>query len=333
LTLETLASTNGHALVATRDIALLGYAEETRDLIHGLSPDVEIWGINAAHYFLKRKAHHWFQMHPRSWVSSDGVATGFFGRPKEHLEWMQKFEGNLWLLSPDADLPNGKPYPIEDVVRVTKREYFTSTFAYQMAYALYEHMTGTPIRRMYVYGINLTALEEYAHQRPCAEYWIGRLEQAGVEVLIPTGSALLKGALYPRRGPDLQEHAQERLQHWKAKYMAAAFNVNTMVSMQSDVKHWSKYLSGLAVKHPEIFNETLKQEVQEHFDKRWKNFDRLAERFTADLNGAIGMVKDNQHWLTMLGGVDFKAPGLPDLRLPDDKLMEDFDLPEEPRRI
>jgi len=334
MTLELLQSSrNGHAPVKVREICLLGYAEETRDLVHALPEDVEVWGINMGHAFLRRPAHYWFQVHPRNWATGGGDPTGYFGRPKEHLEWLAAFPGTVWLLDADPDIPNGKPYPINEVATGLGREYFTSTFAYQMALALYEHLNGNPINRIHVYGINLTALEEYVGQRPCAEYWLGRLEQAGVEVNVPSGSSLLKGDLYPRRGDDLQEHAQERLQHWKGRYMTAAFNANTMRSMQADVKHWSKFLSYMAKKYPSMFTDEIKNEIQAHFDKRWNNFEILTERFMADLNGALGVVKDNQHWLSMLGGTDFKAPALPELRLPDDKLIEDFEVPVEPRRI
>ena len=37
--------------VEPRQIAILGYAEETRDKIHGLDESVEVWGINMAHVF------------------------------------------------------------------------------------------------------------------------------------------------------------------------------------------------------------------------------------------------------------------------------------------
>ena len=74
-TLELLSpamtATNGHGPmpVATREVALLGYAEDTRDLIHGMPENCQVWGINMANVFLKkRSATYWFQLHPRAWA-------------------------------------------------------------------------------------------------------------------------------------------------------------------------------------------------------------------------------------------------------------------------
>ena len=107
MTTQILSFTAGDGAkpVSLRQVALLGYAEESRALAEDVSPDTEIWGINAAHYFLRRKAHYWFQLHPRGWATSGGPATGYFGRPKEHFDWLQKFEGTLWLGEPDPDFP------------------------------------------------------------------------------------------------------------------------------------------------------------------------------------------------------------------------------------
>jgi len=335
-TLELLpsaaTSTNGHGsvAVATREVALLGYAEDTRDLIHGMPETCETWGINMASVFLKKRtATYWFQLHPRSWAPTGKNPTGYYGRPKEHLDWLQQFDGTVWVTESAPDIPNARMYPVREIVDMVGREYFTSTFAYQLALALYEHLNEKPISTLHLFGINLTALEEYAGQRPCAEYWIGRLEQAGVRVDIPTGSALVKGATYPKRGSELEEHAITRQQTLKEKYMNGWINANTALSMQVELKHWAKWLGEMAVKHPTLFTPEVKAQSQKDFDKRYFTLEQMANQFAADMNGAMGMVKDNQHWLAMLGAADFKAPSLPLLRMPSESLINDFDLPEE----
>lgn len=329
--------TNGVAhKPAVRDVVLLGYAETTRNMVNSLPDSVQLYGINMASVFVKRKPTKddcWFQIHPRDWASSGGPPTGYFGRPKEHFDFLQKFPGTVWLMEADPEIPNGKAYPFDEIVRHFDREYFTSTFAYQMALALWEHMNGKPIRRMYVYGIDLTALEEYSGQRPCAEYWLGRMEQAGIDVSIPLASALLKGATYPRRGDPLVEHAQMRLQHYKNRYTEAYANATTALAMQTEVKHWTKYLSKLAEKYPDAISSEMKKEIQEHINKRYDNFQSMANQYIADLNGNNGVVKDTSHFLLMLGGQDMKAGALPELRSPAPELEEDFDIPKEAKRI
>ena len=301
MTLELLTpattATNGNGIkpVATREVVLFGYAEETRDLVHTLNENVEVWGINMAHAFLERKAHYWFQLHPRSWATGGKSATGYYGRPKEHLDFLQAFEGTVWLTEPAPDIPNGKSYPLAEVIALFGREYLTSTFAYQLALALYEHVHGQPISTIHMFGINLTALEEYAGQRPCAEYWIGRLEQAGVRVDIPVASALCKGSTYPLRGNELQEHAVQRQQHLKEKYMIAWANGNTALAMMTELKHWAKFLSTKEI--GEGISPEVRKLIQERFDKRHDTLDQMTNQFSADLNGALGMSNNNQHWL------------------------------------
>ena len=326
-------SGNGAVPVKAREIALLGYAEETRGLVDALPADVEIWGINAAHYFLKRPAHVWFQLHPRDWATGGGEPTGYYGRPKEHFEWLRLFEGTLYLLEPNPELPKALLFPRAEICREFGREYLTSTFAYQMALVLYEHLHGRPVGRLYIYGINLTATEEYAHQRPCAEYWLGRLEQAGIQVTIPAASSLLKGPIYPHKGEDLAAHAYTRLQHWKDNYMVAWANANTMLSMQAEGRHWAAWLAGLDERNQGLFVEAIQKEIAEHFKKRQEAFGEMANRYTADMNGANGVTNDCRHFLTMLGGTDFKAARLPNLRVPSVKLEGDFDYDGEPKRI
>lgn len=320
-----------------RDVCLLGYAEETRDLVFSLSSHVEIWAINMAHAFLygpegaKTAARllYWFQMHPRDWSSAGKKPTGYFGRPKEHLDFLASFNGTVWMQAEDADIPNSKRYPLEDVVESSGRSYFTSTFAYQLGLAWYEHVVlGEKIGRVRVYGVNLTSMDEYIHQKSCVEYWLGRLEQADVELEIPAASALLKGKQYAASSSDLSDHAFERLQFWKGKYTEAWANINTCNSMRAELKFWAAQLSVLADKHSDEFNDAIKSEIQAIFDRRSANLNALHERSGAELNGALGMVKDNQHWLALTGGIDHRAPQLPDLRLPADYLSSDWTVPE-----
>ena len=320
-----------------RDVCLLGYAEETRDLVFGLPETTEIWAINMAHVFIfgpqgpktRAAATYWFQIHPRDWAAAGKAPTGFFGRPKEHLDFLARFQGTVWMQAADPDIPNSRRYPLEDVIAASGRRYFTSTFAYQLALAWYEHaVLGRSIGKLRVYGVNLTSMDEYIHQKSCVEYWLGRLEQLGVDIEIPGASALLQGRLYAIGESDLSNHAFERLQFWKSKYTEAWANINTSNSMKAELKFWAAQLSAIAEAHPDEINAEIRARIQSVFDRRSANLNALQERSGAELNGALGMVKDNQHWLAITGGIDHRAPQLPDLRLPAEYLSGDWTVPE-----
>src|SRR3546814_5784955 len=54
---------NGAKPVKPREIVMLGYAEETRDKVFDLPDSVEVWGINAAHFFtFKMKEGKWLPL-------------------------------------------------------------------------------------------------------------------------------------------------------------------------------------------------------------------------------------------------------------------------------
>lgn len=88
----------------------------------------------------KAKPTAWFQLHPRNWTNPAGKQTGFYGRPKEHLDFLKGFDGELWLQAEDPDVPNGKAYPLADIAAKAGRTYFTSTFSYQLGMIWYQHV-------------------------------------------------------------------------------------------------------------------------------------------------------------------------------------------------
>ena len=77
--------------------------------------------------------------------------------------------------------------------------YIESTIGYMLAAALDAHRR-RPIRRLDIYGVSFMSNEEYGYQRPNSLYLLGRLEEAGVQVVVPQqarnnlfGSAWPKG--------------------------------------------------------------------------------------------------------------------------------------------
>ena len=92
-------------------------------------------------------------------------------------------------------VPTSVEYPLYRVIfDVTKgRDYLVGTSNYAMAYAIYTGKYDV----IELYGVNLIAWEEWAYQRPNAEYLIGIAENRGIEVRI-IGSE--DGLLVPPRG-------------------------------------------------------------------------------------------------------------------------------------
>lgn len=313
-----------------REICILGYAEETRDKVFDLADDVEIWGINMAHMFLgdRKKAARWFQMHPRDWSTGGAEPTGYWGRPVEHFEFLKAFEGPVYMSYDDPDIPNRVVYSREKVISDLgkdgkwAREYLTSTFAYIMSLAVSEK-----VDKIYLYGINLTAVDEYLHQRNCMEYWIGQAEGRGIEVEIPAASALCKAPLYGFTSDNptytMQKHANDRLQRHKENLHEQACNLMGAAAMKMEVEHWAEYLAAAAeqvqkwVGEQEFPEEVLQKlielgnglqgSIQQHLNERHGGFSQLFERSGAEYQKEQGMVQDNQHYLSVMGGIDART--------------------------
>ena len=341
-----------------KDVCILGYAQETRDLVFDLDESVEIWGINMAHEFLgagSRTAAQWYQLHPRDWTLSENKPTGYWGRPKRHLTFLQEFEGDVFMSYDEPDVPNCKVFPLEKMYEYFPTIYFTSTFSYIIAHALYQHKHGGKIRKLYLYGINLTALDEYTQQRPCVEYWIGKCEEAGIEVIIPNASALCKGTLYAftrkDKENDLAKHTLDRLQHWKEQYTLHWSNIMVVQAMHKELEHWTRFLGEVfeaAENESKEFEGKTKDEimvfakeladkihgvVQDRISKREGNNKRMLTKEQTALSSAQGVVRTEQHYLSLNGGVDHRAPALPELRFPAEFLSDDYETPDTPEAI
>jgi hypothetical protein len=87
------------------------------------------------------------------------------------------------------DIPKSVRYPIETVVGY--RKYFTTAIGYMLALAYHSFVTTGRPKHIAVFGVHMSAREEYTEQRPCCEYWLGRLEGAGVDLFLAPGGALL----------------------------------------------------------------------------------------------------------------------------------------------
>ena len=72
-------------------------------------------------------------------------------------------------------------YPLQDIQKEYDTNYFSSSIAYMIAYALY-----TGAKTINVYGVDMEHDTEYRYQRPCLAYWIGFAKAKGVSVTLST---------------------------------------------------------------------------------------------------------------------------------------------------
>jgi len=129
--------------------------------------------------------------------------TGVY-KPKNRLDFP------IYMQTVDPEVPGAVQYPLEEIVadfchntmkatgdKVAVIEYFTSSFAYQAALVLWlNKYKNAGIKRVEVYGYEMSTDTEYKYQKGSTEWWLGKLDGHGVEVYLPDYSQLLHGAKY-----------------------------------------------------------------------------------------------------------------------------------------
>jgi hypothetical protein len=197
-------------------VALCGFASSSRHLAPYDKKGVEIWGCNEAYNadFMKTssgtfRADRWFQMH----LEEDWSRVNNPNDPR-HPEWLG-LEHNFPIVMQEkfASVPNAEAFPLAacdemffsniwtvDIadgkkkkwLDVYKHGYYTSSFAWMIAYALWQQKWDI----IEVWGFNMGTQSEYMYQRPGAEFWTGIALGQGIGLAITDASPLLKGARY-----------------------------------------------------------------------------------------------------------------------------------------
>lgn len=166
-------------------VAIVGFSTNHRHLAPLDDPAYEIWGMNNAYLHLKR-ADRWFELHSEDQYGWD------LRRPGEHVEWLRRFKGPLYLINARTDMPNSISYPYDDVIGCVG-PYLTSGPALMLGFAMLEGF-----RHISIFGIDLATHTEYADQKPGFEFLLGMAMGREITVELPQTCELLKGPVYGR---------------------------------------------------------------------------------------------------------------------------------------
>ena len=181
----------------TRDkVAIVGFADGHRD---GAPPDgseYELWGLNRLFKVMDRPWDRWFDIHDLQATYGDGRPGG---RDEEWIQFAAQFKGPFYVRLQDVALAkswgikHATAYPMDAVLEAYPR-YFTNSISYMIALATLMGYGG-----LAVYGVDMAqdaigAQNEYRHQRPSCEFFLGAAMAKGIQVEIPVGSDLLRSS-------------------------------------------------------------------------------------------------------------------------------------------
>lgn len=156
-------------------VAILGLGPSARDFdpapfhhVLGLPWDVEN----------EFKCTHMFEMH-----ADQLLADPRSGRDEKYFELLEEIDSRT-----DVRLFTQADYPLANIIEDLGIDYFGSSPAYMLAYAISE-LCGER-DELYVYGVDLSE-SIYDHQRPNLEFLLGVAMGRGIYVYVAPGGKLL----------------------------------------------------------------------------------------------------------------------------------------------
>jgi len=211
-----------------KSVALVGFSDKTFHFCKESKAD-EMWSLNHAYLAIGLpRLDRLFEIHKRDWYLRKEVE-----KSARYADWLaQTHPFPIYMQAAEvANVPSAVAYPLQDIVNTllpglveqhgdeyVVREYFTSSFAYMMAMAIYEQYSVIEI-----YGIDMENDTEYGYQRPCGEFWIGLAVGRGIKVVFQQPCTLCNAPLYGyEEVPYIDAHRVKELmmlyQEWGEKY-------------------------------------------------------------------------------------------------------------------
>ena len=182
-----------------RKVAIIGCADSRRYApVH--EPGWEFWGVNNLYLTMPGVAwSRWFELHGFS-EGANGVwlrrgSPDFRGRPvNQYLAELDGLGVPVYMQKEIPAVRRSVEYPLRKVLEVKEfANYFTNTISYEIALAIMEGF-----QTIGIWGVDMAVASpileqnEYSHQRPSCEYFIGLARGKGIEVIIPDSCDLLK---------------------------------------------------------------------------------------------------------------------------------------------
>lgn len=111
------------------------------------------------------------------------------------LEWLRVHPGPIVTSRAHPDYPGLVEFPLEDVINNLGHDYFNSTAAYAVAYAIH-----LGVKRISLFGCDYTYPNAHDAEkgRACVEFWLGVARARGINLTIAKTSSLMD-ALYSRQ--------------------------------------------------------------------------------------------------------------------------------------
>lgn len=155
-------------------IAILGSAASVH-LAPYADPSWTIWGCSPGAAAVAKRVDQWFEIHP---LSQPDITA-------DYLKWLANIDVPVALIRPDPRIPKGFTYPYAEAIQEFGPYFFTSSIAWILAMAIMANPA-----EIGLWGVDMSATEEYGHQRPGCHFFIREALKRGIKVFVPDESDL-----------------------------------------------------------------------------------------------------------------------------------------------
>jgi hypothetical protein len=166
-------------------IAIVGTAPSSRSLAPVNDPSWTIWACSAGNQGMLSRVDAWFEIHSNLlWPEHE-----HFGRP--YIEWLRQQTFPIYMQD-NSLIERAIPFPKDKAIAEFGRYFFTSSFAWMMAFAIQQGA-----KEIGLWGVDMASKDEYILQRSGGHFFIQEAVRRGIIVHIPKESDLAQPpALY-----------------------------------------------------------------------------------------------------------------------------------------
>lgn len=208
-------------------VALVGTAPSSRMLAPFGDPTWKIWACSPGNMNVLPRADIWFELHGNlHWPEN-----AHYGMP--YVDWLKRLTIPLFMQSTEY-CPNATPFPYEEMTKEFGKDFFTSSFAWMMAYAIH-----SGAKEIALFGIDMASRDEYILQRPGFYFFKHVAEQRGIKVSAPNESDIMQP-------PGLYGFSEVRPFGRKvlAREKELRDRINGMIAERDKLNHNITYLQG-----------------------------------------------------------------------------------------
>lgn len=230
-------------------IAIVGSAMSSTLLAPFREPGWAIWCTSPATFAAVanlRRADVWFELH--RWLPYEPGEQGQPGtRPwfsPEMRQFLREFRGPVFMTETHPDIPRSVHFPYNELLEEFGPYHFASSVPLMLALAIMARP-----KTIGIFGVDMAATSEYAYQRPHCQHFVGLAKAAGIEIVLPPESDLMRHTTVYGLGEHNPRHIRisERIKELTAQKgqleMAIAQNTASLQQVMGSLDAHQQFLS------------------------------------------------------------------------------------------